>query len=385
MNDHIISRILSDTVQMHLKDFPVVAILGPRQSGKSTLVKKLLPINNILYLDLERPSDVNKLTDPELFFSTQKDKIICLDEIQRMPNIFEIMRSFIDENERNGQFLILGSASPDLLKQSAETLAGRIVYKELTPFLLYELQSFFAEDQLNKYWLRGGFPRSFLATTDIASFEWRISFIRTFLERDIPVLGYKITSTNINRLLVMLAHSQGQVVNYSKLGSSLGISYHTIQNYIDLLSQTYIVRILQPFEINTKKRIVKSPKVYLRDTGLLHALLNIESQTDLFSHPAFGPSWEGMAIENCIAMFPGWGASFYRTSSGAEIDLILQKGDKKIAFEFKANKAPKLTEGFWNAFNEVKPGKTFVVSPVDEPYTIKENVIVCNIKHLSSI
>lgn len=369
-----------------LAEFPVVAILGPRQCGKSTLAKHLLQNKEkTLYLDLEKPSDLKKLTDPELFFASQQDKLFCLDEIQRLAELFPFLRSFCDEQDRNELFLILGSASPKLLKQSSETLAGRIIYVELSPFLFSEASQEQSYADLTKYWNRGGFPRSFLASNDEFSYEWRLSFIKTFLERDIPALDFNITNSTMQRLLIMLAHSQGQLVNYSKLGSSLGVSNHTVKSYVDLLSETFIVRILRPYLSNTKKRLVKSPKVYIRDTGILHSLLAIQTFTDLFSHPVFGSSWEGLAVENILVRYPKWKASFYRTSNGNEIDLILEKGIRKIAFEFKASKSPTLTKGFWFAIEDIKPDKTYIVAPVEDMYPIKENVFVCGLKHIAEL
>ena len=376
-----LARKLGQRIQLLLNDFPVVAIIGPRQCGKSTLAKQLL-INhsNSLMLDLEKPSDNDKLSNPELFFETHSNKLFCLDEIQLLPEIFSVIRSFSDEEGRNAMFLILGSASPDLLKQSSETLAGRIIYTELTPFLFSEITNYYSIENLTKYWNRGGFPRSFLASSDGVSYDWRQSFILTFLERDIPALGFKTTSLSMRRLLTMLAHSHGQVVNYSKLGSSLGVSNHTVKTYIDLLVQTFIIRILQPYESNTKKRLTKSPKIFIRDSGLLHSLLDLQTFSDLFSHPAFGSSWESLAIENIITANPTWKPYFYRTANGAEMDLILQKGQKRIAFEFKASKAPKLTKGFWNVMDDLKPEKTYIIAPIEDMYPIRKNVFVAGLQ-----
>ena len=259
----MIKRKISIEVRQSLEHFPAVAILGPRQSGKSTLAKSIMAeYENSLYLDLENPSDVAKLANPLLFFNANSECLICLDEIQRMPEIFPLLRSVIDESSRNSQFLLLGSASPDLLKQSSESLAGRISYKELTPFLFDEIRNAY---QLKRYWVRGGFPRSFLAANDEISFEWLDSFIKTFLERDIPQLGFNMPANNIRRLWIMCAHLNGEVLNASKISESLGVSSVTVKKYLDILSDTYMIRLLKPFESNTKKRIVKSPKIYIRD------------------------------------------------------------------------------------------------------------------------
>ena len=381
-----LNRFLSAKVENLLSEFPVVAILGPRQCGKTTLVKHLLSnTSKYLCLDLEKPSDLKKLTDPELFFETNSDKLFCLDEIQRLPDIFPIIRSFCDEQDRNELFLILGSASPELLRQSSESLAGRIIYTELSPFLFSEVVEKYCYNDLVKFWNRGGFPRSFLAKNDATSYIWRQNFIKTFLERDIPALNFNITSQTMQRLLTMLAHSHGQIANYSKLGASLGVSNHTVKSYIDLLSQTFIVRVLQAYKSNTKKRLIKSPKVYIRDSGILHALLDLQEFAELFSHPIFGASWEGMAIESIIIRYPQWKPSFYRSSNGAELDLILQKGIRKIAFEFKASKSPTLTKGFWNSFEEIKPDKTYIVAPIEDTYPIKENIFVCGLNHIECL
>lgn len=376
MNSYI-ERYLSDTILRKLRNVPVIAILGPRQCGKSTLAKTLLAtLSNTLYLDLERPSDSNKLTDAEAFFSFNRDKLICLDEIQRIPEVFPILRVITDENRRNGQFIVLGSASPDLLRQSSETLAGRIAYLELTPFLIPEIMEKTDTTAMRKLWLRGGFPRSYLAGEERESLEWRLDFIRTFLERDIPSLGFKIPAGNIERFWKMCAHIHGQLLNRSKLGESLGISHHTVQTYVDLLSQLFILRVLPPLEANLKKRLIKSPKVYIRDSGLLHALLRIEEQNDLLGHPVYGASWEGFALENILSATSNWEPFFYRTASGTEIDLVLEKNKQRIAVEFKASTSPSVTQGFWSALDDLNCREAWVIAPVEAAYPIKENVMV---------
>ena len=316
----IYKREIIDTVKTRLNHYPAVALLGARQAGKSTLAGMLLEgLGKAIHLDLERPSDLNKLTDPEAFFAQFCDHIICLDEIQRTPEIFPVLRGVIDRNRRNGQFLILGSASRDLIRQSSETLAGRISYIEITPFTRREAT--FADQAT--HWLRGGFPRSLLAENTEASMQWREDYIRTFLERDIPQLGFRIPANTVGRFWRMLAHSHGQVLNASKIAGSMGVSSHTIRKYIDLLEQTFMVRTLAPYSGNIKKRLVKSPKVYIRDTGILHALLDIETMEDLFSHPIYGTSYEGYVVENIITQLPRWKAFYFRTSNGAEIDLFI--------------------------------------------------------------
>ncbi len=357
-------------------DFPAVALLGPRQCGKSTLAKQLLSqMGKSTYIDLEKPSDIRKLEDPEFFFSQFPDNLICLDEIQRKPDLFPVLRSIIDENRTNGKFLILGSASRDLIRQSSETLAGRICYIELTPFLINEV---FVDksDTLITCWNRGGFPDSYLARNDKSSVNWRQNFIRTFLERDIPQFGFNIPSQTLQRLWTMIAHLHGQFLNSSKIGEMIGVSHTTIRSYVDLLSQTFMIRLLLPYEANLKKRLVKSPKIYIRDSGILHSLLEVDDAESLFGHPIFGNSWEGYALENILVNIKDWSPFFYRTSSGVEIDLILKRGTKKIAVEFKASKSPSLSKGFFLALNDLGISDAYVIAPINESYKIKENVTI---------
>jgi len=368
-----IARLQGAKIEKKLENTPVVALLGPRQVGKSTLARQLIQkYEGAVYLDLERPSDLNKLRDPEAWFALHSDKLICLDEIQRTPELFPVLRSVIDERQRNGQFLILGSASPKLIHQSSESLAGRISYIELTPFILQELDA----QSLRTLWLRGGFPRSYLMPDEQTSFEWRLDFIRTFLERDLPQLGFGVSAKVMDRFWRLCAHSHGQLLNQSKLGGTLGVSHHTIRSYIDLLDQTFVIRTLRPYEANLKKRLVKSPKIYVRDSGLLHALLGLKTQDDLFSHPCYGSSWEGFVIENILSQLPDWQASFYRTSSGSEIDLILERGQRRVAIECKASTSPKVGQGFWNALKDTEIKEAWVVAPVAEPYPLGKGVTV---------
>ena len=382
-----IERKLGSTVLKKLKNNPVVAILGPRQCGKSTLAKKvILPIKNSLYLDLERSSDLNKLQDPEAFFLSNKNKLTCIDEIQRKPDIFPTIRSVVDEENRNGRFLILGSASPDLIRQSSESLAGRIAYLELTPFLFEELITHKKNVELRDLWLKGGFPRSYLARDETESYEWRENFIKTFLERDIPQLGFRIPSKHIERFWMMCSHINGDVLNRSKLGESLGVSHHTVQTYLDILENTYMLRVLKPLETNLKKRLIKSSKLYIRDSGLLHSLLQIVNQNDLFGHPVYGASWEGFALENILSSISIWKPYFYRDSNGSEIDLILEKANKRIAVEFKVSTSPTISKRFYNSIRDVEANETWIVAPVSDTYKLKPNIFVTSlyelIKHL---
>jgi len=368
-----IDRFQAAKISHRLLNMPIVALLGPRQVGKSTLAKEIIKsFDNAIYLDLERPSDLNKLRDPEAYFALHANKLICLDEIQLTPELFPVLRSIIDERGRNSQFLILGSASPELIKQSSESLAGRISYIELTPFILEELEA----SSLRTLWLRGGFARSYLATDDTSSFEWRLDFIRTFLERDLPQLGFSLSARVMERFWRLCAHSHGQLLNQSKIGGSLGVSHHTIRSYIDILEQTFVMRTLPPYEANFKKRLVKSPKIYVRDSGLLHALLGLETQDDLFSHPCYGSSWEGFVIENILSKWPDWQASFYRTAHGNEIDLILEKGQRRIAIECKASSSPDVGRGFHSALKDLEIEEAWIIAPVSESYPLGKGITV---------
>jgi predicted AAA+ superfamily ATPase len=372
----LIPRTLTAEIEKRLKHNPVVAILGPRQCGKTTLAQKIVKaLKKSVYLDLENPADLAKLDDPLAFFSLHDNELICLDEIQRTPELFTTLRSIVDERGRNGQFLILGSAGRDLIRQSSETLAGRITYLDLTPFLFNEIESSGPGD-LRRIWLRGGFPRSYLAADEEFSFQWRQDFIRTFLERDIGMLGFRMPPARLGRLWKMCAHIHGSLLNASKLADSLGVSSHTIRSYVDLLEHTFMIRVLRPDSANLKKRLIKSPKIYIRDSGILHALLDIRTHDDLLSHPVVGASFEGFAMENILASAKGYEPSFYRTGAGAEIDLVLRRGRRLVALELKSSTVPKVTKGFWNAVEDISPDETYVVAPVKRPYPIKRGVMV---------
>ncbi|MBN2039393.1 MAG: ATP-binding protein [Spirochaetes bacterium] len=382
----IISRAAKTEVSKRLNRFPVVALLGPRQCGKSTLAKTILQdIKNSIYIDLERPSDINKLSDPEAFFKINSDKLVCLDEIQRVPEIFPVLRSIIDENRRNSRFLILGSASPQLIRQSSETLAGRISFIELTPFLITEIGKSDNEKKLRNLWLKGGYPLSYLTDRPEDSMQWRIDFIRTFLERDIPSLGINISTSNMRRLWTMLAHTTGQLLNSSRFGESLGITHKTVRSYIDLLEQTFLVRVLNPYYVNLKKRLVKSPKIYVRDSGILHALLNVQSFNDLMGHPVYGASWEGFVIENIISNTVNLNAFFFRTATGDEIDLIVETPKGLVAIECKSSSSPKISKSLLSAVEMIKPAQTFIVAPVKDSYPIGNGITVVSLKEMISI
>jgi len=378
-----VKRETEEEVANSLRSFPVTALLGPRQCGKSTLARRLVADRaDTLFLDLERPSDLRKLEDPEFFFHTQQEKLICLDEVQRGPELFPILRVLVDANRRPGRFLLLGSASQELIRQSSETLVGRIHYVELTPLTYSELLA----DDPSHYqeplalWSRGGFPDSVLAGSDQTSLIWRQDFIRTFLERDIPQFGFGVPAMIMRRFWTMLAHYHGQILNASKLGQALGVSHPTIRSYLDILDQTYMVRTLRPVAVNTKKRLVKSPKVYLRDSGMLHALLEISGLEDLLGHPVVGASWEGFCIEQIIAKMADWRPGFYRTSSGEEIDLVLERGRKRLVFEFKASMSPRVSRGFFSTLDLLQPDRAWIVGFVPEPYPLRGGAVVTNLR-----
>ena len=380
----IIDRHLTDTIKRRLQNNPAVAILGPRQCGKTTLASQIVKkFKQSVYLDLENPGDLAKLDDPLAFFSLHNDDLICLDEIQRAPELFATLRSIIDERGRNCQFLILGSAGRDLIRQSSESLAGRIAFLDLTPFLISEVEAV-RKDDIRRFWLRGGFPRSYLATNLNVSFEWRQDFIRTFLERDIGMLGFRMPPARLGRFWKMCAHIHGSLINASKLADSLGVSSHTVRSYMDLLEHTFMVRVLLPDAPNSKKRLVKSPKIYIRDSGILHALLDIRTHDDLLSHPVLGASFEGFAMENILTSANNYEPSFYRTSAGAEIDLILRRGRRTLVFELKSSTVPRVSKGFWNALDDISPDEAYVVAPVKESYPMKGGVTVSPLQEITS-
>ena len=369
-----IERNQESVIHKHLAAFPVVALLGARQVGKSTLAKRILgSYANSLYLDLEDPRDMAMLQDPLTFLEANADRLICIDEVQRFPEIFAVLRPYLDKGNKPGQLMLLGSASRDLIKQSSESLAGRISYIEIGPFVASEVEDF------QKLWVQGGYPQSYFLDQEM-SHQWRINYIRTFLERDLPQLGFSIPSQTLRRFWSMLAHSHGSILNQSTLAKSMGLSAPTIKHYLDILEGTFVIRRLPPFFANTKKRLVKSPKVYIRDSGLVHSLLGIVGFNDLLGHPVLGASFESTVIESLIHKFPGHDASFYRSSSGAEIDLILESGRQRIAVEVKSSSSPKLTQGFFEALKIVQPQHAFVIAPVKESFPLKGDIWVYPLK-----
>lgn len=373
----IVRRIASRLVEL-LDTNPAVALLGPRQVGKTTLALEVADTRPALYLDLESEADRAKLAEPELFLSKHQDRLVILDEVHRAPDLFNSLRGLIDSGrragKRTGRFLLLGSASMDLLRQSGESLAGRIAYLEMQPIDALEIR----EPDIGQLWVRGGFPDSFLASSDRASLRWRQDFIRTYLERDIPALGPRIPAETLRRLWTMLAHQQASLLNAAQLAGSLGVTGRTVASYLDLLVDLLLVRRLEPWHANTTKRLVKSPKTYVRDSGLVHALLGIGSETDLLGHPVAGPSWEGFAIETLIAAAPeGTQPNFYRTAAGAEIDLLLTlPGGATWAVEIKRSLAPKAERGFYNACEDVDPARRIVIYPGSEPFPLGAGVEV---------
>jgi hypothetical protein len=384
----MIPRLAVHKLKKALARQAAVALLGPRQVGKTTLALALAEDKPALYLDLEAKSDRDKLSYPELFLSEHSDKLVILDEIHRAPELFQTLRGIIDERrragQRTGQFLILGSAAIDLLRQSGESLAGRIEYVNLGAFSILEVGDDLSK--LNQLWLRGGFPDSYLAADDEDSFHMRLSFIRTYLERDVPQFGPRIPAELLERLWTMLAHNQGSLLNVSRLASGLMISAPTVDTYIGLLADLLLVRRLYPYHANVGKRLVKSPKTYVRDSGLVHALLGIRNSQELAGHPIVGASWEGFAIENILAAAPEQTkASFYRTAAGAEIDLILELGGQygTWAIEIKRGLTAKPTRGFYQGLADVKPNKVFVVHAGRDRYPLEVGVEAIGLHELA--
>lgn len=370
----MIERSLSSELRDALAHNPAVALLGPRQAGKTTLA--LAVGGNAVYLDLESERDRAKLDQAELYLSDHLDKLVILDEVHRAPGLFPVLRGLIDRSRRAGRgaglYLLLGSASLDLLRQSGETLAGRIAYLELTPFHLLEVGDRCADE----LWLRGGFPESFLAPNAARSLRWREDFVRSYLERDIPQFGPRIAASTLRRFWTMLAHHQGGVLNTAQFARNLGVDVKTAGGYLDLLVDLLLVRRLPAWHANAGKRLVKSPKVYVRDSGLVHALLNIPDREALLSHPVVGASWEAYVIENLLAEAPDRvQPHFYRSSSGAEIDLLLRLPDARLwAIEIKRSLAPKLERGFHSASADLQPARRFVVYPGEERYPVATDV-----------
>lgn len=378
----IIQRVeFEASIDFAFRNHKVVALLGPRQCGKTTLAKQYLQqqhdFNKINYFDLEDPTHLNRLQNPKTALMPRKG-LIVFDEIQLQPELFPILRVLVDDPEVKQRYLILGSASRDLIKQSSETLAGRIRYLELTPFNFHEV------DHWKLLWLRGGFPLSYLASSDEDSWDWRQGYISTFLERDIPNLGFQIPATMLRRFWLMLSHYHGNIFNASELGRSLGIADTTARRYLDILSGTFMVRQLQPWFENINKRQVKLPKIYFRDSGILHSLIGIKTFEDLINHPKLGASWEGIALEEIIRHYKAveGEAYFWAIHSQAELDLLIIKNGKKIGFEIKYSETPKLTKSMRIAQELLQLDELIVVIPGDDSYLLTETVQVKGINAL---
>ena len=360
---------------------PMVGILGPRQCGKTTLARDYigtLTDKQVHYFDLEDPEHLNRLSDPRLALDPLEG-LIVIDEVQRLPELFPLLRVLIDRRPRKQQYLILGSASRDLLRQSSESLAGRIIYLELPPFTVFEA------DKPQRLWMRGGFPPSYLARGDANSLSWRKAYINNFLERDLPALGIDFAAHTMRRFWMMLAHWNGNVFNASEFARSLDVSSPTIKRYLDILAGTFMIRPLQPWHVNIRKRQVKSPKIYFRDMGIMHALLNLPDQASLEGHPKLGSSWEGFSLEQVVQIYRANAAEcyFWGTYANAELDLLIVQGDKKTAFEFKYTSTPRITRSMYTALADLKLDEIIIVYPGTETYSLSEDIRVTNLQQLT--
>jgi len=380
----MIARLLRDTLLDRIEQTAVVALLGSRQVGKTTLAKSLDFKKPCRYLDLELPSDQAKLSDPELYLSSCKGELVILDEVQTMPDLFPVLRSLVDERrqagEKTGQFLLLGSASPDILQKSSETLAGRISYLELNPIHLLELEA--SQEKLDLLWVNGGYPDSHLAKNDSISMQWRNDFITSYVERFLPRLGITATPIELRRFCTMLAHLQGSTLNCTNLSKSLGIDAKTVRKYVELLEGLYLTRSLPPWSRNMGKRLVKAPKVYWRDSGILHALTGLACMEDILGNPLCGSSWEGFCIEQILTSLPARSmASHYRTHAGAELDLVIESSTgETIAVEIKRTLSPKVTPGMMESLKTTKASRGFIVIPRGEGFPLTPNVTACSLR-----
>ncbi|VCU54893.1 hypothetical protein TTHNP4_00302 (plasmid) [Thermus thermophilus] len=372
----MIPRRLQPLLEARLEQVPVVVLTGPRQAGKTTLALEVTQRREALYLDLESEADRAKLSAPELYLEAHLGRLVILDEVHRMPGLFPLLRSLVDRARRrglrNGLYLLLGSLAPEVSRQAGESLAGRASYLELSPFDLLEV----GREAEPVLWLRGGFPESFLALGDEESFRWRMDFLRSYVEREIPLLGGRLPAEVLRRFLTMLAHLQGELLNASALARNLGLDGRTVNRYLDFLVDLYLLRRLPPLEANVGKRLVKSPKLYLRDSGLVHALLGLRTLEDLLAHPVVGRSYEGFVVENLLRVLPEGGeAYFYRTRAGAEVDLVLLlPGGRFWAVEVKRSLDPRPSRGFHEALKDLKPQEAFVIYPGGETFPVGEGV-----------
>ena len=382
----MLQRYLQQDLFQTLSRVPAVVLLGPRQVGKTTLAKKIGREFDSIYLDLEAPDDLAKLQDPTTFLRAHQDQLVILDEIQLAPEIFPILRGLIDHNRergrRAGHYLLLGSASMDLMRQSSESLAGRISYLDMTSLSVAEIGT--AQSEQTKLWVRGGFPDSFLAETDEFAMRWLEDLIRTYLERDVPKMGFRVPAVKLRRLWTMMAHLQGETVNMSKLGGNFDLDAKTISHYIDILVDLLLVRRLEPWHANVKKRLIKSPRYYVRDSGILHRLLSISDYDPLLSNPVLGKSWEGFVLENIHTVLPRGGQTyFYRTAAGAEIDLVIQMPNGDVwAIEVKHSLAPKLGKHFNETCEDIGATHKFVVYSGDDEFGIGNDVQVISLRRM---
>jgi predicted AAA+ superfamily ATPase len=385
----MIKRSITDRLNKNLTRISAVVLLGARQVGKTTLAKTIAEDRKSLYLDLEDPGDLLKLEDPKSFLSAQRGKLVILDEIQRAPEIFTVLRGIIDNNRQagfdTGQFLLLGSASVDLLRQTSESLAGRLSYVDMTGLNSLEVGD--TQKNTQNLWVRGGFPESYLAGDDEAAMDWLEDLIRTYLERDIPQMGFNIPAGRLRRLWTMLAHLQGETVNDSALARNLEVDGKTVRHYIDILTGLLLVRRIQPWHANVKKRLVKSPRYYLRDSGVLHRLLGISNHDALLSNPVLGKSWEGFVMENIHSVLPHLAETyFYRTAAGAEVDLVIKMPDAEVwAAEIKHGVAPKLGKHFNQTCEDIGASRKYVIYGGDDEFTIGNDVRMISLPKLMQV
>lgn len=369
-------------IKKQLRVNPICGILGPRQVGKTTLARQYVAEMELSahFFDLENPLDLARLENPMLAFNNISQDLIIIDEIQRRPDLFPVLRVLVDKPNNRQKFLILGSASRDLIQQSSETLAGRIGYLELPPFSIFEVKD------SKKLLIRGGFPRSYLAQNLEDSFLWRQNYISTFLERDIPNLGFNIPAAQMRRFWLMLAHYHGQIFNASEIGRSMGISDHIVRKYLDILSGTFMIRILYPWFENLQKRQVKSPKIYFRDSGILNGLLGINTDNQLYTNPKLGALWEGFALEEVIRSLKinSQDCYFWATHADAELDLLALKNGKRLGFEFKYSDSPKTSKSMRIAIKDLNLDKLFIIYPGDQIFPLDEKILAFGIKNLST-